>query len=691
MTAPNAGDTISTVAIAKLLGITPATITNWKSRKSDFPEPVAGNTRSPLYDRRQVLDWLIANDKATPEQLQNAGAKDLAFQLMDITRNLGVDTPVISAALCWVHTSRNETLPTPARIDGQAGVELADAVRAAASWTQTSASTNGVPIFAPLTNLVDSSRDGLRILEQVVYRLDKVQDLRAVHDALLDLTRSVGGRGEETLPPDVAAFVAQLLPAKVDRVIDSYCMGAPLLMACATHRPGVNLVAASPNSHALEAMLRAAIIADHPLVTVHGDLVFQDVLTGMRADAVVSNAPWGFRLQDRWRVLDTDPRWTYGTPRDVQWAVIQDAVHRLNPGGRALALCPSSLLIKGGADRGIRDGLLRAGCIEAVVSAPRGALNNTSLGFSVLVLRQSDTAGDDVLLIDIEKPRGRGSRPDFADAVQIYRQWTSTRTVDSDHAFRAPIADILAPQGTLDPAKWREAAHRPDSDAILTALTETQQKLATTTASPAPKLPAVTTRVDRASRVATIGTLTGLVVHRGASLDRRVRDTQPEDGVPVLTLGIIKGGSRAHEDIRHVDPTTVRGATPLTQRGDVIVHPTPTGIIAVVWDEPGWLVSSHTELLRVVDDAAFNPEYLALCLSSRLVTDPVTVGSVIPRAQIKNVSIPLMSLADQEAVAAFASRVAELSAFGERLTSESEVLRRALADAVADGIAVSSE
>jgi hypothetical protein len=96
------------------------------------------------------------------------------------------------------------------------------------------------------------------------------------------------------------------------------------------------------------------------------------------------------------------------------------------------------------------------------------------------------------------------------------------------------------------------------------------------------------------------------------------------------------------------------------------------------------------ELIRVTDVAAFDPEYLALCLSSRLLTDPVTVGSVIPRAQVRNVSIPLMPLADQHAVVAYAKQVDVLGAFGQRLASESDALRRALADAVADGIAVSS-
>lgn len=690
MTASPSADTISTVAIAALLDVTAATITNWKSRKADFPEPVAGNARSPLYDRRQVFDWLIANDKATQDQLQNADARDLAFQLMDMTRNLGLETAVISAAICFVHLSRNETLPETARWDYQFEFALADVVRAASDWTQSSPTTNGTAIFAPLTRLLDSSRDALRMMESIIHRVSDVEDLRTLHGALLDIGRAANSRGDETLPPDVAAFVAQLLPPTVECVVDPYCMGAPLLTACAELHPTASSVAASPYSHALEAALRAAIVDDRPLEVVHGDAAYDNVLGDLRADAVVCNAPWGVRMSEQRRVLETDPRWTYGTPRDIQWAVIQDAVHRLNPGGRAIALCPSSLLTKGGADRVNREGLLRDGCIEAVISAPRGTLGHIGLGFSVLVLRRPDDTAVDVLLVDIVKPRSRGARPDFADAVHIYRRWVATRTTDSADAFCAPIADILAPQGTLEPAKWRAAASRPDFDALVTVLDQAQRALADTLAIPPALLPEWSAQDNRASRSATIGSLTGLVIHRGVSLDRRVHDSEPKTGIPVLTPAVLTGRSRAPEDIRYVDPDTVRGRLTLTEPGDIVVHPAHNGIIATVWNESGWLVGPHTELLRVVDSAAFDPEYIVLCLSSRLATDPVTAGSTIPRVQVKGVMIPLMSLADQQDAVAYSKQVNDVSEYSERLARETGAMRRALADVVASGIAVSS-
>ncbi|CAH0230319.1 N-6 DNA methylase [Rhodococcoides fascians] len=686
MTASTPADTISTVAIAALLDVTPATITNWKTRKDDFPEPVAGTTRSPLYDRQQVFRWLIANGKATDNKLRGAESEGTAFQLMDLIRNIGLDTEVLSAAICYTHLSRNGTLTEPARWAHQGDNEMVGAVLAASEWSRASAMTHGFDVFRPLIQLVDSSRNNAGPLYAVLDRLRRVEDLPALHNAL----EYISSKGDTSLPVDVAACIAQLLPASVEQVVDPYCTGPSLLMACAREYPESDLLALSPSRFALESSLRAALVADLNLNAVVGDIVGSDTLSNVRAEAVVCNPPWGMRIKDRGSVRDTDPRWTYGTPRgDMYWAVLQDAVHRLQPGGRAVVICPSSVLINttGGA-RGIREGLLRHGSIEAVIAAPRGTLHNTALGFCILVLsREGETADrDHVLLVDLPKPRGRGSRPDFADAVQAYRRWIAGRAINSENAFRASISDILSSRGTMEPAKWREAANRPGADALVATLDLAQKRLDTTLAENYSAPAALKPRIADTPRLATIGSLTGLAIHRGASLDRRVHDTARDTGTPVLTLSILNSTAPLTEDIRYVDADTVRGRVILTEPGDIVAHPTPNGIVAKVWNEAGWLLNSHAELLRISDTTVFDPDYLVLCLSSRLITEPVTVGSVIPRAQVKNVTIPLITIADQRNIAAHSRQLNDLRLHGARISRESDNLRRALADVVGSGI-----
>ncbi|NKR65301.1 N-6 DNA methylase [Rhodococcus hoagii] len=523
MTSPTA-DTISTVAISEILGVTRGTITNWKSRKDDFPEPVAGTARSPLYDRQEIFRWLIANGKATEKQLRGLGVEKIIAQLFDALRNQGLDGEVLGAAICYVHLSRNGMLPeSSCWTEHMPPDESANAIRAADQWTRSSALTYGLPIFAPLARALDVSPRSGKLVHHVLERISAVHDLEALNEAFLAAVRSTS-YGEGSLPDDVATLVAQLVPEDARSVFDPYCTNGSLVVACAKERPGVELVAASPYRRSLESAVRWALIADINLDVIDGDVI-EGIAAELRADAVVCNAPWGMRLSDHSRsmIRDTDPRWLFGTPvKDLHWALLQDAIYRLNPGGRAVVLCPRSVLFNtAGGARGIREGLLRHGCVEAVIAAPPGSLPNLGLALCVLVLARPGEATDteNVLLVDLDKPKKRGDRPDFPSAVHAYRTWIHTSAVDTDidanHAFRAPVHEILAPQGSLDPTKWREAANRPDADALTESLDLAQKELENALAVTTTLDTRWTAQAGRASRYATIGSLSDISIHRG--------------------------------------------------------------------------------------------------------------------------------------------------------------------------------
>ncbi|MFD9664335.1 N-6 DNA methylase [Rhodococcus sp. NPDC059968] len=688
----SATDTISTVAISEILGVTRGTITNWKSRKDDFPEPVAGTPRSPLYDRQEIFRWLIANGKATEKQLRGIGVEKIVAQLLDMLRNQGLHADVLSAAVCYAHLSRAEILPEACRwTSGVYGTELSDAIEAANVWTRSSPVTDTLPILTPL---LMTRRQDIDIVERVLRQIDTVENLQSMHDALVDAARSEHS-WEATLPTDLAAMVAELLPEAAKSIFDPYCTSGSLIATCGLHRPEADLTVASPYDSSLESTMRWTLTAGLRLTALGGDVIAGDMPTNLRADAVVCNAPLGRKLNnEHQRIYDTDPRWMFGTPRgDMHWAVLQDAIFRLNPGGRALLLCAKSVLFNtmGGAGA-IRESLIRQSCIEAVIALPPGVVRNTGVGLCLLVLARPGEVRDpeNVLLIDLAKPERRSDRPDFSTAVRTYRRWLATATVDTDadYAFSAPVREILSPQGSLDPSKWREAANRPEVDDLVQALHQAQTNLEKA-------LSGITTTIDTdwapqtglASRHTTIGLLSAIQIHRGASLDRRVLDADPETGVPVLSLQALNGRA-TDEDIRYVDPDTVRGNITLTQPGDVVAHSTPSGVVAKVWNEAGWLPNSHAEILRVVDAAEFDPEFLALCLTSRLITEPVTVGSIVPRVQSKNVTIPLIPIIDQRSVVAYLKQIDKIAAYGQGIARSAAYLQRVLADAAASGIAM---
>lgn len=49
---------LTAAEISRLAGVTRATVSNWRRRHPDFPQPSGGTEASPSYDRRQVEAWL---------------------------------------------------------------------------------------------------------------------------------------------------------------------------------------------------------------------------------------------------------------------------------------------------------------------------------------------------------------------------------------------------------------------------------------------------------------------------------------------------------------------------------------------------------------------------------------------------------------------------------------------------------
>ena len=61
----SAGPTLlmSMPEIAEFAGVQRPVVTNWRRRRLGFPAPVAGDKGHPLFDARQVADWLVMTDR----------------------------------------------------------------------------------------------------------------------------------------------------------------------------------------------------------------------------------------------------------------------------------------------------------------------------------------------------------------------------------------------------------------------------------------------------------------------------------------------------------------------------------------------------------------------------------------------------------------------------------------------------
>lgn len=54
---------MSMTEMAELAGVQRPVVTTWRRRYRDFPAPVGGDAMGPLFDSRQVADWLIATGR----------------------------------------------------------------------------------------------------------------------------------------------------------------------------------------------------------------------------------------------------------------------------------------------------------------------------------------------------------------------------------------------------------------------------------------------------------------------------------------------------------------------------------------------------------------------------------------------------------------------------------------------------
>ncbi|OSP39536.1 hypothetical protein B7767_31020, partial [Streptomyces sp. 13-12-16] len=62
---PQSSAQVTAAEISRIAGVTRATVSNWRRRHEDFPEPAGGTESSPLYDLESVRAWLASRGHAS--------------------------------------------------------------------------------------------------------------------------------------------------------------------------------------------------------------------------------------------------------------------------------------------------------------------------------------------------------------------------------------------------------------------------------------------------------------------------------------------------------------------------------------------------------------------------------------------------------------------------------------------------
>ncbi|SDK20050.1 N-6 DNA Methylase [Actinopolyspora mzabensis] len=622
---------VTSADISRMAGVTRATVSNWRRRHPDFPDPTGGTDTSPAYDLVEVRDWLAARGQL-PEL---SPLEELRTTLLQAPREAAALLPFIPP-LVWLETSRFDWLR-----------ELHDEELVAET-------SRCLDVSPPTEAAPETVRALLRCVSE-----------EGAEVALVVFQDVLGADSVHTTPKPVVDLMVGLL-LEPGTVFDPACGGGGLLSAAA--RQGATQLFGqdiAPTQAVLsEVRLRVEAPKAELVETVAADSLRQDAFPDLQADTALCNPPFGIR---DWGHDDLayDPRWVYGLPprAESELAWVQHCLAHVEPGGGVVVLMPPGAAERASGRR-VRAELIRRGALRAVIALPPGAAPPLHLGLHLWVLTQPDETldtGESVLFIDAATENLSHERivelwRDFDEAEERFEPVEGV-------AQRASIVDLLDATVDVTPARRvhagvvatpTEQAERAEhlreqlarACANLAELTDAA-RIGGDTFDASSHAWAVADAEPETWRTATVADLLrggALTLHRATSVRRGASSRNTDaaiDDMPVLTLSDLRGETPTSGSPRDKPAEHVR-----IEDGDVIMPETLHGLRIVPArvadaEDSGKLLGPHLFLLRP-DPERLDPWFLAGFLSAEENTHRATTGTSIVRLDVKRLRVPLV-------------------------------------------------
>lgn len=676
--------------IAALARVKRPVPTTWSRRHPDFPTPVIREGGSPLFDAREVVDWLVRTGRgnAEPRRLR----AEAALHTLSAWRSSGLSAPVLVGALTALICLRQQ-------YDAPVGERAWDDLLARAAGLD----AEDAFLLSELRAVPDPDRLGPALGSLADELTEAAYTPAEAFDRVLDARRRLGSHdlAVDEPAPVVARALAAL--AGIDTLADEsvlatpYARGGDLLAALHSAAPedsGHTYLAAEPDP-ALARLVRRRML-------VRGVFEFSlDVTEGEE----LSTGDWGDP-----DVLVCALPYEAGETRSARQVLerVQDLADHLVEGSTAVVLGPADALVRplpghGDADR-LRRSFLDKGLLKAAISLPDGAFAyRPGYRSAVWILARTpeDERAGRVLLADYSaQPLTEPVLAVLAEDIAIWRAsaWRGDRRHDPRHAAVVPAKELddrpgsaFTPQHHSPEARYtRAVVERPARIAdVERHLAELDERATRRASVDGPlKTGAVLRPEDRPVRRTTV---------RRLLKDRRLRRRPghriaPEhltaDGhYAVIGPEEILGTSRFGG--RRIDRGLVLTAyehVQFTEPGDLVVTTSPRFGVHV--DTEGLsVVVAPARILRVHPDAdpPVRPRALAALLRTAASEHGRTGGAVRASRGIEDLSVPDLGrevLERYEAVLAGIERRAEL------LRQQSEALddlARITAAGMADG------
>ncbi|MFE5936224.1 N-6 DNA methylase [Streptomyces sp. NPDC056470] len=662
--------------IATLAQVKRPVPTTWSRRHSDFPAAVTRESGSPLFDAREVVDWLVRTGRgnAEPRRLR----AEAALHTLSAWRSSGLSAPDLVGALTTLICLRQQH-------DAPVGEKSWDDLLSQAADLD----AEDTFLFSELQAIPDPDRLGPALAALADELTEAAYTPAEAFDWVLEARRRLGSHDLAVDEPTPAVAHALVALAGVDTLADESVLATPYarsgdllaaLHAAAAEDAGHTYLAAELDP-ALTRLVRRRML-------VRGVYEFSlDVTEG----ETLSTEDWGDP-----DVLVCALPYEAGETRSARQALerIQDLTDYLGDGSTAVVLGPADALVRplprhGDADR-LRRSFLNEGLLKAAISLPDGAFAyrpGYRTAIWILARTPKEERAGRVLLADYSaQPLTEPVFDVLAEDIAIWRasEWRGDRRHELRHA-----AVVLAKDLDDRPGSGFTPQHRSPEARYTRAVVERPARIADVERHLAELDERATRRTDVDGPLQTGAVLRPedqqvrrTTVHRLLK-DRRLRRRPghriaPEhlstDGHyavigPEEILGTARFGSR------RIDRGLVLTAyehVQFTEPGDIVVTTSPRFGVHV--DAEGLsVVVTPARVLRVHPDAdpPVRPRVLAALLQAAASEHGRTSGAVRASYGIEDLSVPDLG---REELERYEAVLAEIERRAELLRQQSEAL-----------------
>jgi hypothetical protein len=607
---------ITPTEIADLAGRSLPAVSNWMKRFDDFPAgtTVEGSKRLQ-YDRDEIISWLERR-QLSQKTSRESGA------LLSVDRHSRRD--FLGTLFVVLHS-----IPQREKTSVQVVQE---------KYREIASGSGDVIVNFDITRVPD-------VVADLVPRYKHLSNSELA-DILSGVDDGLQGRmaGETSTPDVLVELLAALAPSNTGSVVDLASGQGRILESFAEQGIGKSYFGSDINHNSVIQARQSALLRGLPISYTAANVL--DPGEKRLASLVVADPPLGARASRE----DLEKQiWHYGRPssQDITTAFLQRAVETLEPGGTALVLSAASLPSRGADVAEMRRELLHAGVIRGVVALPSKLRPNTAIPLALWILGTPDNDVQGVVMVDASL----SSPEDLAKDGPVVRAILAelkgdVANGDDTYATTVPIRNLLTREVELRPNAW--VAKKRD-------LIEPQEQLKLAQKG-LDSVEQVLGQMPLSSADLTIGELEPPLVSLRDLRDRgaikllrspMARASEDGSGDPVLDVRVLLGDRDKTTARRLLDPSATGLAI---EPGDIVVAAGSRSVVALVWQEEGWVAGTGIQVIRV-KDTSLNSQFLAAALQHPRNLAHVDAGALRVQVNIRSFEVPDLQLDEQERLA----------------------------------------